>query len=130
MTQHIPPVPNILIVDNDEDVVRGLSRRLESLGYRCQTARTGAQGLAEFSLGDIDLVITDLNMPVLDGVALVGKIRQSSDVPIIIITGFREEFTQHLKSLQDIVILRKPFDSQQLVDLVTTELALSRRRAG
>ena len=121
------PQPNILIIDNDEDVVRGIARRLESQGYRCQTASTGAQGLTEFSFGDIDLIITDLNMPTLDGIGLVEKIRQSSDVPIIIITGFRKEYAARLNNLPDITLLRKPFDSQQLVDLVTTELTLGRR---
>ena len=125
------PQPNILVIDNDEDVVRGITKRLESLGFRCQNAHTGAQGLTEFSYGDIDLIITDLNMPALDGVTLVEKIRESSDVSIIIITGFRKEYAAQLRGLEDVTILRKPFDSQQLIDLVTTELAMGRsRRAG
>ncbi len=120
--------PNILIIDNDEDVVRGITRRLESAGYVCQTATTGAQGLSEFSLGEIDLIITDLNMPTLDGIGLVEKIRQFSDVPVIIITGFRQEYAAKLNRLGDVTILRKPFDSQQLIDLVTAELAMGRHR--
>lgn len=120
--------PNILIIDNDEDVVRGIARRLESQDFRCQTASTGAQGLTEFSFGDVDLIITDLNMPTLDGIGLVEKIRQSSDVPIIIITGFRKEYAARLNNLPDITILRKPFDSQQLIDLVTTEITLGPQR--
>ena len=107
------PQANILIIDNDEDVVRGIARRVESHGFRCQTAGTGAQGLTEFSFGDVDLVITDLNMPALDGVGLVEKIRQSSDIPVIIITGFRKEYDARLKNLPDVTVLRKPFESQQ-----------------
>jgi len=121
----------ILIIDNDESVVKAISTRLEHLGYNCMTATTGAQGLSEFSLGGIDLVITDLNMPVLDGIEFANKIRQTSDVPVIFVTGFQKDYTQELGGLQDITILRKPFNAESLIELVTTELALSSsRRAG
>ena len=124
-----PPQANILVIDNDEDVVRGITKRLESVGYHCQTAHTGAQGLSEFSLADIDLVITDLNMPSLDGIGLVEKIRQFSDVPVIIVTGFKQEYAAKLNRLSDVTIVRKPFDSQQLIDLVTAEIAMRPRKA-
>ena len=123
--------PKILIIDNDEDLLRALDRRLDSLGYHCQTANSGTQGLSEFSYGDYDLIITDLNMPSLDGVGLVKKIREFSVVPVIIITGFRKEYASRLDQYSDITILRKPFEANQLIDLVTTELALGRtRKAG
>lgn len=118
------PNPSILIIDNDEDVVRGVSMRLESLGHRCRTACTGAQGLAEFTSGGADLVITDLNMPTLDGISMVEKIRATSEVPVIIMTGFRAEFAKKLAGLANVTVIRKPFDSQELVDLVTAELVL------
>jgi len=120
--------PHILIIDNDNDLVRGLARRLTANGYHCQTAASGGQGLSKFFFSDVDLIITDLNMPYLDGIALIDKIRQHSDVPIVIMTGFRKDYTHHLNNLKDITIIQKPFESQQLADLVAMELNLHRTR--
>lgn len=121
----------ILIIDNDEGLVQAIATRLGSLGYRCITARTGAQGLAEFQSAPIDLVITDLNMPVLDGIGLVQRIRECSDVPVIIVTGFQQEYATRIRGLKHVTLFEKPFRSQALIDLVTVELAMQvTRRAG
>jgi len=124
-----PSSANILVIDNDEDVLRGITRRLESAGYNCQTANSGAQGLSTFSHGGIDLIITDLNMPALNGVEMIKKIRQFNDVPIIVITGFRAEYNAQINNLHGVIVMQKPFDSQHLIDLVIAQLASSRRCA-
>ncbi len=118
------PSASILIIDNDEGVVRAISTRLGASGHRCICAHTGAQGLAEFSQGPIDLVVTDLNMPTLDGMELIRKIRARTHVPIIVITGFRAEYYDGLRGFPDVTVIEKPFDSQAFEDLVATELAL------
>ena len=85
------PSPTILIIDNDGGMVAAISTRLESMGYRCVTAGTGGQGIAIFREQTIDLVITDLNMPAGDGITLTRTLRETSEVPIIIITGFHDD---------------------------------------
>ena len=112
------PEATILIIDNDEGMVAAICARLESMGYRCVTAGTGAQGIAAFREQSIDLVITDLNMPAGDGITLAQTLRESSDVPIIIITGFHKEYRRELRSISNIKLVQKPFDSNQFVDLV------------
>lgn len=122
MTQ---PASTILIIDNDEGLLAAIATRLGSMGYHCITAVSGAQGLACFKSQPVDLIISDLNMPAGDGVTLAQSIRETSEVPIIIITGFRDEYRRSLRSISNITLMEKPFDSDQLLDLVEAELVMS-----
>lgn len=119
--------PRILIIDNDEGLVAAIAARLESMGYPCVMAGTGAQGIAAFREQDIDLVITDLNMPAGDGVVLARTLRETSDVPIIIVTGFRKEYRDEVRSIPNVTLMEKPFESNQLIDLVEADLVLAGR---
>jgi len=121
------PTPTVLIIDNDEGIVRAIQIRLESLGYRCATACSGAQGISCYRGGGIDLVITDLNMPAGDGVTVVSALREIGPVPIIVVTGFREEYTRRLRDFDDVTTVEKPFNSNHLVDLVEAELMMAGR---
>ena len=121
--------PAVLIIDNDEGLLSAIATRIESLGYRCVTARTGAQGLDEFRSDDIDLVITDMNMPVLDGAGVIEQIRKTRDTPIIVVTGFKDEYTPLIKSMHEVQVIEKPFSSQDLIDVVETEIFLRRSTA-
>lgn len=114
--------PRILIIDNDEGLVHAVTTRLESQGYRCTTASNGEEGLSEYSLGEIGLVITDLNMPFLDGVGLIDRIRTISTVPIIVMTGFVDQYKRDLRKFPNISVLQKPFETQALIDLVQVDL--------
>jgi two-component system, OmpR family, response regulator MtrA len=112
----------ILIADNDDAVVLAIKTRLRSQGYHCLTAQTGAQALAIFRTERVDLIISDLNMPAGDGVSLASTVRQSSDIPIIFITGFRDGFRRSLRSVTNVTIVEKPFDSRTLLELVEASL--------
>lgn len=113
----------ILIVDNDPGAVTALTARLGSLGYRCTSAGCGSHALAQFEADPPDLVISDLNMPQGDGITLAESIRRSSRVPIILISGFKDEYRRQLRHIPDISFLHKPFDSAVLVELVEIALA-------
>jgi DNA-binding response OmpR family regulator len=116
----------ILIVDNDPAVLAALKARLGGLGYRCNTASCGAHALAQFEADTPDLVISDLNMPQGDGVALAESIRRVSAVPIILISGFKDEYRKQLRHIHDISFLHKPFETAALVELVEVALASAR----
>lgn len=118
-------VPTVLIIDNDEAMVTALSARLDAGGYICETACSGAQGLAAFKRASIDLVITDLNMPSGDGIALSRAIRRVSEVPIIVLTGFHDEFRRELRDVSGVSVVHKPCVPSVLMELVEAELALS-----
>ncbi len=108
----------ILIVDDDEGIIRAIETRLQASGYRCRSARTGAQGRAIFAEEAIDVVITDHNMPLGDGAALAGSIREAGDVPIIVVTGFGQSCRRELGDMPVLAILEKPFEASELLGLI------------
>lgn len=119
------PVPTVLIIDNDEGMVAAIQIRLESMGYRCVTAATGAQGIAAFREQNIDVVITDLNMPTGDGITVARTLRAMSGVPIIVVTGFHDEYQRELRATPNITLMEKPFDFDHLLDLLETDLVMN-----
>lgn len=114
---------NILIIDNDEALLALLQRRLGGFGYGCDTAVSGGQGLAGFDPARHELVVTDLNMPGGDGVELARTIREISDVPIVVVTGYRAAFRNRVRRIPGVTVIEKPFDLNDLVDLIDTEVA-------
>src|SRR5512135_3222545 len=81
---------SILIID-DEEIIRESCRRvLEPEGYAVKTADSGGRGLKALAAGDVDLVLTDLKMPDMDGIEVLVKIKENwPDVEVIIITGYQ-----------------------------------------
>ncbi len=118
----------ILIVDNDPDLRRVISLRLSRAGYSCVEAGTGAQALSEWRRRSFDVVVSDLNMPSGDGIALADALQREEAVPIIFITGFREDFKRRLRRVNNVSLLEKPFDPSVLIDLI--EATLVRRETG
>ena len=79
----------ILIVDDEPDMVENCSRILSRLGYACLTAENGRAALAILEREHPDLVLTDLKMPEMDGMALLQRAHATDpDLPVIVITGF------------------------------------------
>ncbi len=78
----------ILIVDDEEIIVRLLSMSLKSDGYETVTAYNGEQGLAVFKSESPDIVVTDIKMPGMDGLELLKKIKEiDTETEVIIVTG-------------------------------------------
>ncbi|WP_022668925.1 ATP-binding response regulator [Desulfospira joergensenii] len=78
----------ILIVDDEEIIVRLLSMSLRSDGYETVTAYSGEQGLEKFQSESPDIVVTDIKMPGMDGLELLRKIKEiDADKEVIIVTG-------------------------------------------
>jgi DNA-binding response OmpR family regulator len=115
----------ILIIDNDERLVKALVVQLSRCGYTCLAAYSGAQGIAMFQSHDVDLVITDVNMPDGNGVEITRSIRALGDAPVIVITGFRDHYQRDLRALANVSVIRKPFTFSQLHDVVEAELVLN-----
>jgi DNA-binding response OmpR family regulator len=113
MTSDSPPM--VLAVDDNEHVLRLISMLLRDAGYRCVTALTGAQGLFRFREERPAVVITDLNMPVGDGAILLAELRCVSRVPVIVLSGYANDYTDRLRYLGDVLVLTKPFEPQILL---------------
>lgn len=77
----------ILVVDDEKLLVKGITFNLENDGYEVDGAYDGGTALELFAKNQYDLVILDLMLPVYDGLSVCRKIRESSDVPIIMLTA-------------------------------------------
>ncbi|MBN1303232.1 MAG: response regulator transcription factor [Anaerolineales bacterium] len=83
--------PTILVVDDEKPLRDFISRNLEARGFNVLAATNGLEALTAIQTQIIDLVILDIMMPHLDGLETTSRIRQSSLVPIIILTALGEE---------------------------------------
>jgi two-component system response regulator PilR (NtrC family) len=103
-------MPKILIVDDDE-TIRDTLYELLSEQYVCQTAETAEKAFARLEEDTYDIVLTDISMPGLSGLELLGHIRQKfSETPVIIISGIGDqEHAQGLIRLGAFDFLLKPF---------------------
>ena len=81
----------ILIVDDEPRYLRLLEANLRTEGYEVATAQDGVQALDVFSVQPIDLVLLDVMMPRLDGFGVCQRLREFSNVPIVILTARGEE---------------------------------------
>lgn len=117
----------VLVIDDDE-VTRTLVKRiLDGEGHRVEEAHDGAEGLRLFGKNPPDLVLTDINMPGLDGHDVIQAIRvMHPDVPIIAISGGgatpKDELLLKASKLGAVEIIMKPFEFRQLVGAVERAL--------
>ncbi|MEO8009103.1 MAG: sigma 54-interacting transcriptional regulator [Betaproteobacteria bacterium] len=120
----------ILIVDDDPDLRRLLTFRLEGADYAVDCADSAERALARLSVAIPQLVITDLRMPGMDGMALFENIHKSnSALPVIILTA-HGTIPDAVAATQRGVFgyLTKPFDSKDLLEQVAKAVALSGSR--
>ena len=81
---------NILICDDQPDIVNALKIYLSPEGYKLFTAYNGAEALEQVAKEDIHLVLLDVMMPRMDGITATAKIREISNIPIILLTAKSE----------------------------------------
>ncbi len=88
MTDHDEKASRILIIDDEETIVRVLALSLRSDGHEVFTASSGEEGIRVFQEKSPDLVLTDIKMPGMDGIEVLKRIKErESDTEVIIITG-------------------------------------------
>src|SRR6187455_3252941 len=118
---------DILLVDDDPDLLKLISLRLTSAGYRVRTAESGESALASLAVVRPSAVITDLRMPGIDGLQLFDAIhRQHPSMPVIVLTA-HGTIPDAVSATQRGVFgfLTKPFDSQELLQKVAAAQELS-----
>jgi two-component system, OmpR family, response regulator CpxR len=82
---------NVLVIDDDRKLCRLIGDYLEPLGYRVAAAHNGPDGLERVKTGDHDVVILDVMMPGMDGFEVLRRLRQVSDIPVLMLTSRGDE---------------------------------------
>ncbi|WP_011582881.1 MULTISPECIES: response regulator transcription factor [Chelativorans] len=113
----------IALVDDDRNILTSVSIALESEGYRVETYTDGASALEGLSSRPPSLAILDIKMPRMDGMELLRRLRQKTDLPVIFLTSKDDEIDElfGLKMGADDFV-RKPFSQRLLVERVRAVL--------
>jgi two-component system OmpR family response regulator len=123
------PMPHVLVVDDDPGVRELVEEYLGQNDFRVSAAANGAQLLATFRSGVVDLVLLDLRLQGEDGMQLLRQLRAESQIPVIILTGRAEEADRVMGlELGADDYLTKPFSPRELLARIRT--VLRRTHAG
>jgi two-component system response regulator ChvI len=112
-------VQTIALVDDDHDIVTSVSIALELEGYKVVTYSEGASALMAFRTRRPDLAILDIKMPRMDGMEVLRRLREFSQLPVIILTGKTDEVDEMLglkMGADD--FMHKPFSKRVLTERV------------
>lgn len=121
----------ILVVDDEMPILRLLRRILTASGYDVLAASSGMQGLEMARQKQPDLILLDLSMPGMDGLAVCRELRQWTDTPIIVVSARGEErYKVHALDLGADDYLTKPFGYDELLARVRVCLRRSTARQG
>jgi len=113
----------IALVDDDRNILTSVSMALESEGYNVKTFSDGQAALAAFATMTPDLAVLDIKMPRMDGMELLRRLRQKSDVPVIFLTSKDEEADEQLGlELGADDYIKKPFSQRLLLARVRAVL--------
>ncbi|GGD18011.1 response regulator transcription factor [Aquisalinus flavus] len=113
----------ITLVDDDQNILTSVAIALESEGHAVATYEDGAQALEAINASAPDLVISDIKMPRMDGMELLRRLRQSSDLPLIFLTSKDEEIDEVLGlTLGADDYVKKPFSQRLLLERVKAVL--------
>jgi two-component system alkaline phosphatase synthesis response regulator PhoP len=116
----------VLVVEDEASIASFVSLYLKNAGYGVRSATNGAEALREVGAGNLALVVLDLNLPDIDGIEVCRRIRQGSDLPILMLTA-RDEDVDKIIGLEVGAddYMTKPFNPRELVARVKSILRRS-----
>jgi len=122
----------VLVVDDDETLARAYSRLLSAEGYEVETRFDGESAVEALNASRLDVVLSDIDMPKLNGVALIERIRANDlDVPVVLITGSPSVDTavaaMHHGALR---YLTKPVETNELRAVTATAVRMNKLARG
>lgn len=110
----------ILVVDDEPSLQKVITLELQRKGYEVKGVGNGSEAVELFFTEGADLVITDMHMPIMDGLETVAAIKKlNPEVPIILMTGQFEEDAQQAINIGVSSFLSKPFRMEELLRAVT-----------
>ena len=125
----------VLVIDDEPQTTTYFTTVLSDHGFSACAANSADEGLSQLEAWRPDLILLDLVMPTRTGITLFNKIKRDEryqDIPVIIVTGIRDqfvedhkEFFENLKLRKPTAYLEKPIDPDQLVQTVKKSLGLN-----
>ena len=85
---------NILIIEDEVDIREGISEYLSEVGYEVKVASDGQEGIDLFMQNKFDLVLLDIMLPKINGFGVLSQIRETSNVPVIMLTAMNDDYSQ------------------------------------
>ncbi len=114
---------NILVCDDERDIVSALKIYLEPEGYRVLEAYNGQEALEVLSREQVHLVLLDIMMPKLDGISTIARLRERSNVPVIMLTAKSEDTDKVLGlNIGADDYITKPFNPLEVLARVRSQL--------
>jgi two-component system response regulator ChvI len=117
----------IALVDDDRNILTSVSIALEAEGFKVRTYTNGSEALRGMTSNPVDLAILDIKMPRMDGMELLGRLRQNTNLPIIFLTSKDDEVDELLglrMGADDYIT--KPFSQRLLLERIRTLLRRER----
>ena len=117
----------IALVDDDRNILTSVSMALEAEGFKVRTYNDGAEALRGIASSPVDLAILDIKMPRMDGMELLGHLRQKSNLPVIFLTSKDDEVDEVLglrMGADDYIT--KPFSQRLLIERIRSLLRRER----
>jgi len=120
----------IALIDDDRNILTSVSMALEAEGFDVKTYMEGEAAIKGLSMNPVDLVVSDIKMPRMDGMEVLTKIRETSSVPLIFLTSKDDEIDQVLglrMGADDYIT--KPFSQRLLIERIRAILRRNEMRA-
>ena len=123
-------LPKIALIDDDQNILTSVSIALEAEGFDVKTYMEGETAVKGLDMNPVDLVVSDIKMPRMNGMEVLTKIRENSEVPFIFLTSKDDEIDQVLglrMGADDYIT--KPFSQRLLVERIRAILRRNEKRA-
>ena len=115
----------ILVIDDEELIIKTLSKLLEKNGYEVFIAKNGEDAVVMTEEEKFDLLIVDIRMPGLNGVETIERIykmlntRKQAKMPVIFISGYADEqIEKQIKKIAPVAYVHKPFDIESIIETI------------
>jgi CheY-like chemotaxis protein len=114
----------VLVIDDDRDLLEALARLLGRSGYTCLTTASGAEGIGMIESESFDLVVTDLHMPGIDGIAVMRSARtHEPPIPVVLMTAYPPSWTEgQARQAGATIRVAKPFANADLLNAIRQTL--------
>ena len=114
---------NLLLIDDEKEFCSLMTDFFTRKGYSVASSYNGKEGLAEFDSFKPDIVLLDIKMPVLGGIETLEKIKENSNIPVIIVSGSAsKERQENCLALGAYAFITKPISLDDIIDKVRSAL--------